>query len=327
MVKRQTNESNFEYKLRLCKMKINKEIDLDWSEIAQLLETSVSADHLRKTAYGMVECEKYFNSNYTKTSLDDEIGTRILHLSDLHYPYNLNLEFLGKWENKVDVLVLNGDIQDCQSISKYPKKYRIPFVDEMVGCRQMIIDIIELVKPKKVFINFGNHEERLIRYLTDKVHDDILELMPQTPLDLIVDNGFYKYDHKNHAKVYYEPLIEVFNGDVEVIYTNNWWCKVGKTIFTHPKAFKSGILGTVEKSWTYYLQLGEQFDTIVMSHTHKLGFAKYGNRYLYESGCLCKPQGYANDGRMTLPQSNGYLYLVQDNDGNIIYEKTKLISV
>ena len=47
---RNDNETDFEYKLRLCKAKINKEIDLDWQEIVDLLKLDVSADHLRKTA-------------------------------------------------------------------------------------------------------------------------------------------------------------------------------------------------------------------------------------------------------------------------------------
>ena len=47
-------ETDFEYKFRLCKDKINKNIDLDWSEIVSILNLDVSADHLRKTAYGMI---------------------------------------------------------------------------------------------------------------------------------------------------------------------------------------------------------------------------------------------------------------------------------
>ena len=56
---RQNNETAFEHKLRLCKSKINREIDLDWAEIAELLKLDVSADHLRKTAYGIVEYDQY----------------------------------------------------------------------------------------------------------------------------------------------------------------------------------------------------------------------------------------------------------------------------
>ena len=41
------NETLFEWKLRLCKAKINKELDLDWQEIVELLGLDISADHLR----------------------------------------------------------------------------------------------------------------------------------------------------------------------------------------------------------------------------------------------------------------------------------------
>ena len=44
--------NNFEKKLELCLQKLNKEIDLDWIEIVELLNLDCSADHLRKTAYG-----------------------------------------------------------------------------------------------------------------------------------------------------------------------------------------------------------------------------------------------------------------------------------
>lgn len=52
---RLNNETDFEYKLRLCRAKLDKDIDLDWGEIADILGLDVSADHLRKTAYGMIE--------------------------------------------------------------------------------------------------------------------------------------------------------------------------------------------------------------------------------------------------------------------------------
>ena len=49
------NESFYEWKRCLCLAKLNKEIDLDWSEIVEVLGLTCSGDHLRKTAYGMKE--------------------------------------------------------------------------------------------------------------------------------------------------------------------------------------------------------------------------------------------------------------------------------
>ena len=61
LLKKRDNESDFEYKIRLCNAKLNKEIDLDWIEIVQLLGLSCSSDHLRKLAYGYKECADYIN--------------------------------------------------------------------------------------------------------------------------------------------------------------------------------------------------------------------------------------------------------------------------
>lgn len=49
------NESDFQYKVRLCVAKLNKEIDLDWIEIIEQLGLDVSSSHLRKLAYGYKE--------------------------------------------------------------------------------------------------------------------------------------------------------------------------------------------------------------------------------------------------------------------------------
>ena len=63
------NNEQFERKLKLCLQKLNKETDLDWSEIAQELGLDVSSDHLRKTAYGLKEYD-----DYIKTKTPEMIG-------------------------------------------------------------------------------------------------------------------------------------------------------------------------------------------------------------------------------------------------------------
>ena len=301
--------------IETCYKKINHEIDDSWDDLA------------KKYGFKNNEAIRCWFKKYRNAT--GEIGTknktRILHISDMHYPYNVPKEVFKDYIGKVDILVINGDEQDCQSISKFRKKYRIPFVDEMIGTRQMIIDIIGYIKPKKVILNYGNHNQRLISYFSDKVHEDLLTLMPETNLDFIVDLGFWKHDHQNKSKTFFEPLTKVFDGILVISYSKSWWSKVGKSIFCHPRAYKSGILGTVEKSYLYFLQLGEDFDTIVMAHTHQQGFCRYGKTYLYESGALCHEQSYSTDGGMMKPQSKGFVYIVQDIYGNLIYDESKII--
>lgn len=315
---RKDGESQFEYKVRVCLAKLNKEIALEWDEIVELLGEDCSADHLRKTAYGIREYHNYIHKQ-------SGVATRILSISDAHVPFNLPIDTFAAYANKVDILNLNGDILDMQSISKFPKTYRVSVMEEMIQGRQYIIDLIELINPKRVVINYGNHEIRFSSYISKNIDTDLLELMPQTALDLICDDGFYHYDKRNKAKVWYEPLSKVFD-NIEFEYTKDWKCKIGKAIFCHPSAFSSGMMKTAEKAMQYFLTQDRDFDTLVMSHTHQVGKYVKGGITLYEQGTVSdtSKQSYT-DGKLYTPQQMGYLYMCQDDMGNVIDDKTKLI--
>lgn len=319
-MERKDGESRFEYKLRLCLAKLNKEIDLDWAEIAALIGEDVSADHLRKTAYGFKEYFDYIHNGVG-------VANRILSISDTHVPYQLPLTTFKDYIDIVDTLVLNGDLLDMQSLSKFPKMYRISFMEELIQGRQYLIDLIEYIKPKSVHIVVGNHDARMGSYLAKNIDSDILELMPNNPLDLIVDMGFTHYDKRNKTRITYEPIRNKFN-DVEVIYDCKWWCRVGESIFCHPLAFSSGTLKTTEKALTYFNSIREYPEVVVMAHTHKLAECVTGGVYLYEQGTCSRIEELDYmDGRLSVPQQKGFIYLCHDDKGKLIKEKTKLIKV
>ena len=311
-------ESDFEWKLRLCKFKLIQKYDIEWQEIVDILGIDCSADHLRKTAYGILEYDKYLKS--------DGVATRILSVSDTHVPFQLPIEIFKDYIGQVDILQLNGDISDCQSISKFTKKYRVNFVEEMIETRQYIIDLIEYLKPKKVVLNYGNHELRLQKYFGDRIHEDLLQLMPNTSLDMIIDNGFKNFDRRQKTEIWYEPIKNVF--DIEIEYTKDWKCKIGRTWFAHPKTYSSGMLKTTEKAIDYFLRMDRDFDSIVLAHTHKLGSFIQGNIYMFEQGCCCKTEEMDySDGLLALPQQQGYIFICQNDNGELIYDKTKLITI
>ncbi|MCA1025686.1 hypothetical protein LCM23_06250 [Cytobacillus kochii] len=54
-IERQQGESRFRHMVRLCVDKLNKENDLDWSEIVEMFELNCSSDHLRKKSYAYKE--------------------------------------------------------------------------------------------------------------------------------------------------------------------------------------------------------------------------------------------------------------------------------
>lgn len=302
--------------------KLNREFDLDWQEIVDVLGLEMSGDTLRKMAYGYKEYEEHLKH-------DESVVTRILCISDTHVPFNLPASLWSSYEGLVDVLVLNGDIQDAQSISKFSKQYRVPFVEEMIQAREYILELVATIHPKKVVVVKGNHEARMSRYLSDRLNEDIQNLMPDTPMDLIINEGFKNRDRFNGTSIWYEPLKDVLaeNG-VDIQYNGNWYEKIGKTLFVHPLSYSSSMLKTAEKAMQYFLRIDRDFSTLVMAHTHKLGSYTQGGIQLYEQGCCCDTDRLNyNDGYMTLPVQKGYIYLCQDKNGDEIKKKTELVAL
>jgi predicted phosphodiesterase len=288
-----------------------------WQEIVDLLGLDMHYDSLRKMAYGYVRYDDYLKNN--------GVATRILSISDTHVPFQLPIQTYKDYVGKVDILQLNGDIVDMQAISKFPKSYRVSVMEEIILGRQFVIDLIEYIKPKKVSINFGNHELRFQSFLSKNLDNDILELMPKTALELICEDGFHHYDKRNKAKVWYEPLNKVFS-DIEIEYTGNWFSQIGKTIFCHPSAFSSTILKTAERALHWFRNEGYTFDSLIMGHTHRIGDYKIGNAIIYEQGAACdtKKQHYS-DGQLVNSQKEGFIYICHDSNGCLIDSKTELI--
>lgn len=111
LIDRLEGELDFEYKLRLCSLKLNKEIDLDWSEIVELLGLSISGDHLRKLSYGYKECEQYLETKKvevvasTGSDILDELDLKIQELDKTRkklqatkLEYNRNLRVDSRFE-------------------------------------------------------------------------------------------------------------------------------------------------------------------------------------------------------------------------------------
>jgi predicted phosphodiesterase len=100
-------------------------------------------------------------------------GSRILFLSDIHFPYH-NEESLitalnyGK-DHDADCIYLNGDIIDCYQLSSFekdPKKRR--FSQELAQVHKFF-EILRREFPKaNIYFKEGNHEERYWRFMRIK---------------------------------------------------------------------------------------------------------------------------------------------------------------
>lgn len=286
-----------------------------------MLKLDIHPDSLRKMAYGYVEYDEYLHNG-------EGSAERILCISDAHIPFNLPVDTYSKYRGIVDTIVVNGDLLDCWSCSSFPKKFRINLDEELVKGRQYIIDLIDLVMPKKIVFVMGNHEYRMQRYLSDNLSDELLGIIPTDPLDSIINKGFEVNDIRNKTKTQYSSVRDVFaDTNVEIVYNANWYEKVGNVLFVHPLSYSSGMLKTTEKAVNYFLRIDRTFTGIVMSHTHKIGSFVQGGIKMYEQGCVCDlNQLDYNNGKLVLPNQNGYMYICLDNNGDIIDNKTKLIT-
>lgn len=308
------------WKIRCALAKRRKQTDMDWVKIRDMLGLDITPDQFRKQAVGYEEYDNYihgFNS----------VATSILSISDLHYPFAKPLDTFKGYAGKIDILQLNGDILDCMQLSRFNKIYRTSPMDEIIEGRQYIIDLIEMINPKKVLVNHGNHELRMGAYLAKNLDNELQELMPETAFDYIFLDGFTHYNRKTKAKVKYAPLCNVF-GNIEIKYTGTWYSQYGEILFCHPKAFASNPLKTAEKALYWFRNEGFDFKTLIMSHTHRVGSYKIGNSMIYEQGCCCETKKMKyNDGQLVNSQKEGFMLICLDGDGRVIEDKTKIITL
>lgn len=316
--KRKPDEDYFSYKLRLCRAKLVNGEDIGWKTITTLLGEKVTVDHFRKTAKGIIEYDNFIKNK-------NKPATKILSISDLHIPFHKPLSALSEHAGTIDVLQINGDILDCQQLSKFSKSYRISPVEEIIIARQYLIDLIDMIRPSKVLVNYGNHDLRLGQYVSRTLDNELQELIPETALDYIFLDGFTHYDRKTRSSNRYDPLIKIFP-DIDIEYTQTWYSKYQDIIFAHPKAFASSPLKTAEKALYWFRNEGFQFHTLVMAHTHRVGSYHIGNSAIYEQGAFCNTDKMLyNDGQLINSQKQGYMVIGLDANGKVMDDQTKIV--
>ncbi len=326
---RRDYESHDDFMVRVGQMVMDGK--LTWAMAADIFNKDTGKDfgecayrkHFKSFWQG-VQYQKKVTAQYD----DGKAKTCILSISDLHIPFQKPVETFREYAGKVDVLQINGDLLDNQGTSRFSKMYRVSPIEEMVVARQYVIDLIEMLRPKKVLVNYGNHELRLGQYLAKHLDNELQELMPETAFDYIFVDGFTHYDRKTRAKVKYPPLCEVFD-DVEIEYSGTWYSKYGNVYFVHPRAFSSGPMKTAEKALNWLRnEMNQPIGAVIMSHTHRLGMYKIGKTMIYEQGCCCETDKMLyNDGNLINSQKEGFMLIYLDFDGNLIEDKTKLISL
>lgn len=108
------NIQAFEEKVTLCLQKLDKSIDLDWSEIVEELGLNCSADHLRKLSYAYKEYADYVKAKGLDSIAEDmqkelnekliEIKKKTVQLSDLRAEVNRQARYQSRYEQLLEAV-------------------------------------------------------------------------------------------------------------------------------------------------------------------------------------------------------------------------------
>ena len=238
---------------------------------------------------------------------------KILTFSDLHIPFFLweNMQEALKTHSDADVVVLNGDILDAYIFSTFSKSKRIAALKEYISA----FDLVKILSEnfESVVIISGNHDYRTSRAVQKTGMEKEATQILRPDLLARIANGeelnYYAELVKKHdfSNVFYEKQ-------------ESWYARVGKTIFCHPSGFASGYPGaTVNKLLDHFsnrMSLND-FDSIVVGHTHKVYKGVVSGKLLIEQGAMAHKLPYQFKADLKFKNAmNGYAVIYQDEDGN-----------
>jgi predicted phosphodiesterase len=146
---------------------------------------------------------------------------------------------------KPDILVLLGDYMDCWSVSSHDKNpTRAMFLDDEIEyTKRKLKELKEGLGAERNIYVFGNHEDRVERYLMQKAP----ELFNTVQLHKLL-----KLEETGWEHVAYKSDI-----------------RIGKLYITHD----TGVAG----KYAHYRALDDYQGNIIIGHTHRLGYAVVGN--------------------------------------------------
>lgn len=253
------------------------------------------------------------------SSHKDELGlttdkhVKILSFSDLHVPFFLweDMERALRQHKDANIVVLNGDILDAYVFSTFSKSKNISALKEY----RVAFDLVHYLSDnfEKVVLVCGNHDYRTSRAVKSAGFNSDASRVLRPDLLSRIANGEKLDEYGNlEAKLDFSNVIYELS--------DSWYVRIGKTIFCHPSGFASKYPGaTVVKLLDHFSNRlsYDDFDSIVVGHTHKVYKGVVGNKLLIEQGAMAHRLPYQFKADLRFKNtSNGYAIIYQDADGN-----------
>lgn len=183
---RKQGESDESYQIRLTLMK-QSGVDLDWSEIAELIGDGRSSEAFRKDSYGIRRYDKYINCIKKENLNDDEleqINEKVLELKkekiklmDLKTLVNKQSRELARWEDVIDKFK--------DSIEKDYGKQHIPneIAPHIISGRDAILMISDIHFGIEVNNNVNVYNTDIATERLNKLIDETINRCEALPID------------------------------------------------------------------------------------------------------------------------------------------------
>ena len=235
---------------------------------------------------------------------------RIVVASDFHAPFHSPeavAELIAREAKDADTLIINGDLSDGYSISRFVKYEHVPMEQEIAAVDALLTTLAGAF-PDVVIVD-GNHDSpRFEKQLRAVLTPDLMycvEYLTGGNLSII------KALARRHSNVRFAP-IKVGRFDV------SWATQIGDCICTHAEKFSkvpgSALRGIDEWLTDQRMTLGlPDYRVIVQAHTHQGAVIPWeSDKLLVEGGAMCEVHGYQLSARIAgRPQRRGYVVLEQ----------------
>jgi len=230
----------------------------------------------------------------------------ILLISDLHIPYHdidaVTIALQYGIENKVNTIVINGDLIDLHKISRFqsdPNKRSIK--QEFDATKQFLRVLRQLFPTQEIYWLKGNHCSRMEKYLLQKAQE-------------IWDDPYFHLEERLRLN---EERIHLIDDKVLV--------KAGKLNITHGHHIFKGIFTPVSPARGAWVKAKEN---IIVGHLHRSSFHVEtdinGNTTgSWSLGCLCeKLPDYQP---IVSNAQHGFAHVLVDKDGSFSVKNYTII--
>lgn len=232
---------------------------------------------------------------------------RYLIGGDFHAPFH-DVEAVAAFLNEpADTCIVNGDLQDFYSISRFTK-YEDVSIERELAAVDAILGQLSATFPDVLIVQ-GNHDKpRFEKQLRQMLSLEMIHV-----LEFLTGGEF------SAIRVLAKRYKNIRFADVQVgRHHLGWFAQEGDLLVAHAEKFSrvpgSALRGIEEWFTDRNDTLGlKPWRVLVQAHTHQLGwFPWHSDQLLVEGGCLCGVHGYQLDARIAgRPQRLGYVTLTQ----------------